>query len=259
MAKFLKNNLTSEPRGTSFIAYTKLHVIGNTSRHAKNRIMKIIFQAILATIFTQKCSAFLLDSTPYVTDMVYFDISQKENSGALTPLGRVHIGLFGQVVPKTTQNFIELAKADPGQGYKNSIFHRVIPDFMIQGGDFTNFDGTGGRSIYGNKFEDENFDLKHYGSGWVSMANAGADTNGSQFFITTIKTSWLDGKHVVFGKVLRGMKVIRMVEKVHTGAGNKPYNDIVISDCGFIRVKLPFKTRMTDAVEFDEDGNHFDP
>ena len=136
--------------------------------------------------------------------------------------GRITFNLYDDVVPNTTRNFRELCTGQHGFGYAGSSFHRIIPNFMLQGGDFTRGNGTGGRSIYGEKFADENFKKKHDKPGLLSMANAGPNTNGSQFFVTTVRTSWLDGRHVVFGEVAdeESMAVVKAVEATGSKNGN---------------------------------------
>lgn len=173
-----------------------------------------------------------------VTNEVFFDIAIKESkSGETLKSGRVVIGLFGDVCPMTATNFVQLAKGFKRDNkkftYKNSPIHRIVKDFVIQGGDIVNYDGTGSKSIYGDKFIDENFILSHRSAGWVSMANYGKDTNGSQFFITLVPARWLDGHHVVFGRVLSGMQLVREIGELETYKGTPlPKKYVEITDSG---------------------------
>jgi len=181
--------------------------------------------------YTSLSRASLFYSTIMTNPKVFFDM---EVGGQ--PTGRIVMELRADVVPKTAENFRALCtgeKSKPNQAlhYKGSTFHRVIPNFMCQGGDFTRGNGTGGLSIYGEKFADENFKLKHEGAGILSMANAGPGTNGSQFFICTAKTEWLDGKHVVFGKVVEGLDVVKKIESYGSDSG-KTKAPVKVANCG---------------------------
>jgi len=176
------------------------------------------------------------DDGSYHNPRVFLDIQI-----GMKKAGRIVIELFADIVPKTAENFRCLCTGERGAGrvsgkalhYKNSIFHRVIKGFMMQGGDFANMNGTGGESVYGGKFEDENLDMRHTGPGILSMANAGKNTNGSQFFITFKKAEHLDGKHVVFGKVVEGMKIVQEVEQLEmTADSDRPAEPVIIARCG---------------------------
>jgi len=193
-----------------------------------------VFSVILAASFVIATQAGELT----VTQKVFFDIAIDG-----TDVGRIVIGLFGETAPKTVKNFATLASGTHEHGYQGTTFHRVIKDFMIQGGDTTAHDGSGSESIYGGFFDDENFTLHHDGPGFVSMANKGKNTNGSQFFITTVQTSWLDGKHTVFGKVVEGMDVVHKIENLATNALDHLVSNCLIVKSGVIEVTTPFELK----------------
>ncbi|OTF74028.1 hypothetical protein BLA29_007484 [Euroglyphus maynei] len=170
-----------------------------------------------------------------VTDQVTFTVAIGNETA-----GKIVIGLFGNLAPKTVENFVALASEEGYQGksYNGSLFHRVIANFMVQGGDITSDDGSGSLSIYGEYFDDENFVLNHGQPGLISMANAGKNTNGCQFFITLVPTPWLDGHHTVFGKVLDGMDLIFRMSSLPTDSNDRPIQNIRIIDTKTEKVNL---------------------
>lgn len=204
----------------------------------RSLLIFLVLAIFLIFVFssTHKKEEEKLEEVPEITHRVYLDIDIEGEH-----LGRIVIGLYGQVVPKTVENFRALCTGEKGKGakgkplhYKGTPFHRIVSGFMIQGGDIVYRDGRGYESIYGGTFADENFRVKHSHAGVVSMVNSGPDSNGSQFFITTIKASWLDGEHVVFGKVIQGMDAVYAIEGGAGTYSGKPRKKVTIAESGEI-------------------------
>ncbi|XP_071957632.1 peptidyl-prolyl cis-trans isomerase 6-like [Antedon mediterranea] len=189
----------------------------------------------LLLILIVTISVILASPDAIVTHEVTFDISINGKSA-----GILIIGLFGTIVPRTVKNFVTLAKRSGRNGYIGTKFHRVIEDFIIQGGDFDQRDGSGTESIYGDYFDDENFDMKHYGPGWVGMANNGPNTNGNQFYIVSKRTPWLDGSNVVFGKVIEGMDLVKSIQELDTDSRDWPLVDVLIDDSMVDYISPPY-------------------
>ncbi|CAB4321174.1 unnamed protein product [Prunus armeniaca] len=204
----------------------------------RSLLIFLVLAIFLIFVFssTHKKEEEKLEEVPEITHRVYLDVDIDGQH-----LGRIVIGLYGQVVPKTVENFRALCTGEKGKGakgkplhYKGTPFHRIVSGFMIQGGDIVYRDGRGYESIYGGTFADENFRVKHSHAGVVSMVNSGPDSNGSQFFITTIKASWLDGEHVVFGKVIQGMDTVYAIEGGAGTYSGKPRKKVTIAESGEI-------------------------
>ncbi|CRK93634.1 CLUMA_CG007164, isoform A [Clunio marinus] len=191
--------------------------------------LNVLF-AVFSSFCAVNCAQFK------VTTQVYFDVNHDG-----VALGRIVLGLFGDDAPKTVKNFREIClNGIDGLSYNGTRFHRIIRRFMIQGGDILNGNGTGSTSIYGDYFEDESLTINHTIGGFLGMANQGPDTNGCQFYITTVATSWLDGKHTVFGKVTNGQDVVHKIERVKTTTDDEPVSSVILSECGEIEVDKPF-------------------
>ncbi|XP_075150274.1 neither inactivation nor afterpotential A [Haematobia irritans] len=187
-------------------------------------------------IFLSTLQTSVLALSFVVTAKVYMDVKHQKK-----PMGRIVFGLFGERAPKATANFRHIcSRGINGTTYVGSEFHRIVDRFIIQGGDIVNGDGTGSTSIYGDYFEDEALDIEHIRAGYLGMANRGPDTNGCQFYVTTVAAKWLDGKHTVFGKVLEGMDVVNAINDVKTDRDDHPIHPVIITNCGEIPTE-PFE------------------